>query len=101
MSRGEMGNDGGGTDLNLGTPPPASPPGSLSENPRPAWRNLVLHSSSSSPGPLRRSVKEVGNWEEKAKAAARVLAEVSKLPPEEPMRERRKKQGMCPTMEPS
>ncbi|RZR74918.1 hypothetical protein BHM03_00046208 [Ensete ventricosum] len=69
----EIGSDGGGADLNLGTPPPPVPAKSLLiDRPPPP--------KSSPPPPARSSEKEAYG-DEKAKAVGGVeLAEVSKLP---------------------
>lgn len=83
-----MGREGGGKDLNLGTPQPVRS-AMRSESPR-RW---VSAAAPSSPPEARRSEKEVvmKGWEGKVKLGYE-FAEVSKLPDEEAMKEERERE---------
>ncbi|GMN23501.1 hypothetical protein TIFTF001_000152 [Ficus carica] len=82
-----MGREGGGKDLNLGTPQPVRSAMRSESPPR-----RVSAAAPSSPPEARRSEKEVvmKGWEGKVKLGYE-FAEVSKLPDEEAMKEERER----------
>lgn len=87
-----MGSWGGGRDLNLGTPDPVRS-AIRSDNPYPEFRVGVAIGFVVSAPEDKRSEKEVvmNGWVEKVKLLGWEFAEVSKLPEEEAIRERRER----------
>lgn len=88
-----MGSEGGGRDLNLGTPDPVRSAIRSASPPWPTCRAVVLVLGSSSVPEAKRSEKEVvmNGCVEKVKVGCE-FAEVSKLPEEEAIKRRRERE---------